>query len=336
MNVTDARRYRKTIGSVKLIDDIYHARYPASMHDPTLKDLNYFVAVADHGTMRAAATECGVSQPTLSHQIGRLEDALGTVLFERTRGGVRLTAAGDRILPHARNVLESVARLRLIASAPPHPLAGPFRLGLIPTIGPFLMPELLPRIQAGYPEMSLLLREERTSVLLERLHAGKLDAAVVALPIDAPSLIHHSLGREPLRAVLPTRHPLSRRDSVSLRDLAETELLLLEEGHCLRDHTLSLCNVRRNPVAFQASSVESLRQMVAAGIGVTVLPEIAVRGRNARTRGIRTRPIASPAAVRELALVFRRTHPDVGALQGLGRSLSEWLFPLGCFDEEIG
>ncbi len=290
-----------------------------------LRELEYLVAVAELGTMHAAAARCGVSQPTLSAQLARLEAELDCLLLERWRRGVRLTQAGREAVEHARRVLDAAAGLRRACRATAQPLAGPFRLGLIPTVGPYLTGELLPGIRRGYPNTELYLREEITASLLSRLINTQLDAAIVSPPIDQPALHLEPIGREPFYVIAPAEHPLASRRRVRVEELADQRLLLLEDGHCLREQTVALCRLNPDRSRYQASSVESLRQMVAAGLGVSILPQMAVRGRYARFAGVKVVPIAAPTPARSLALAFRKTHPEFGAIRQLAGQMRQWL-----------
>jgi LysR family hydrogen peroxide-inducible transcriptional activator len=290
----------------------------------TLKELEYLIAVADAGTMRRAAEACGIAQPTLSLQLAKLEDDLDCLLFERTRNGMRLTEQGERAVEHARKVLEAVDAMRASCRSQAHPLAGAFRLGLIPTVGPYLMPTLLAPLRRAYPRLELLLREETTRELIEGLRHSRLDAAVVSPPIDEPSLHVEPVLKEDLFVVAPAEHAVARAGALRAGDLGKHKLILLEEGHCLRDQTAWLCHLRPEASLIQASSVESLRHMVAAGMGLSVLPAMAVRGRHAQTANVRVVPFAKPSPARSLVLAFRRTHPEFGALCGLGKEMATW------------
>ena len=313
-----------------------------------LASLRYLVEAADAGTLQAAARRLGVTQPTLSTQLSRLEAELDATLLERGPRGVRPTEAGRRVLAEAGPLLDAEARLRAAAREPGQPLAGDLRLGALPTIGPYAMPTLLPRLRAAYPGSRLLLREENTQTLLRRLAAGAhgagvtVDAALLATPLDAPGLHRVPVAREPLRAVLPSGHPLATGGGpVAVDALAAEPMLLLEDGHCLREQTVALCRRgggggpgggsgsgsgggTRGPGDWDATSVESLRQMVAAGIGCAVLPEMAVAGRFARVAGVAVRPIRG-GPTRSLVLAFRESHPRFGALRKLGHALRGWL-----------
>lgn len=302
-----------------------------------LTSLRYLLEAVDAGTLQAAARRLGVSQPTLSTQLSRLEADLDATLLERGRRGVKATPAGQRVLGEAVALLDAAARVREAAREPGDALAGDLRLGALPTVGPYAMPRLLPRLRRAHPESRLLLREETTATLLRRLSAGSfeptraLDAALLALPLESPGLHLVPLLREPLWAVLPAEHPLALSGGpVAVRDLAKEPMLLLEDGHCLTDQTVSLCRragqgrQAATPSDWAATSVESLRQMVAAEIGCAVLPEMAVAGRLGRVAGVAVRPLKE-GPTRDLVLAFRETHPRFGALLKLGRSMAGWL-----------
>ncbi len=287
-----------------------------------IRNLEYLLAVADAGSLRAAAEQCGVAQPTLSMQLARLEE-LDCLLFERGRRGTRLTPRGERVVAEARHVIEAVHSLRKACRVGEAPLAGPFRLGMIPTVGPYLTPDVVPAIRKSFPEIELRLREETTAQLLKRLRDGELDAAVLAEPVDHAGMHKERILTEPFLAAMPADHPLAKRKSIDFQSLANDRLLLLEEGHCLRDQTLELCQLRSDPTDVQASSVESLRQMVAAGVGLTVLPRMAVAGRWARWSGVVTLPVKPENIVRTLVLTFRRTHPEFGSIVSMASCMRQ-------------
>jgi LysR family hydrogen peroxide-inducible transcriptional activator len=288
----------------------------------TLQMLRYLVEAADAGTLRGAADACGVSQPTLSAQLAKLEDELDAILLERGRHGVRLTAAGQRALAHARSILHEVDRLRAACRTVAQPLAGPLHLGVIPTAGMYLMPRLLKAIQHHHPRAELHLREEVTAQLLHRLREGELDAAITSLPIEATTLTWCELLTEPFDAIVPADHALASRRRIARRDLQDVSLLLLEDGHCLREQTASFCQMPAGRRGIQATSVESLRQMVAGGLGCSLLPRMAVTGRHARAAGVVVIPIEPPAPTRKLVLVWRTSHAHFGALRQLARTLA--------------
>jgi len=287
----------------------------------TLRDLEYVLALADTGRFSAAAQRCGVTQPTLSMQIAKLEDELGLELFERSHRGAAPTAAGRRIIEQAGVVLDEVHRLRKMAGREPVDLDGPFHLGVIPTIGPYLLPHILPVLQARHPRLELYLREEITDRLLERIRNASIDAAILSLPLDAPLLEIETVYEEDFVVALPTGHRLARRARLSPKDLADENMLVLEEGHCMRDQTLGHCGPPQPGGRYQASSIESLRQMVAAGIGCTLLPALATLGAFGASAPVVVKPFASPVPRREIVLAWRRSLPQRDAVRELARTL---------------
>ena len=292
--------------------------------------LRYLVAAAETGTFREAAAQCGVSQPTLSAQLAKLEDELDQLLLERGRRGVRLTEAGRQAVEHARAILASADRLREACRSCGEPLAGELRLGVIPTAGPYLMPTVLPAIRKAHPNTELYLQEEVTDQLLIHLRSSGLTAAVLSPPFDERGLATETLVDEPFYAIVPANHALARRSALSRDDLADARLLLLKHGHCLREQTAAFCRGAQGQSApagdgFQASSVESLRQMVAAGVGCSILPAMAVRGRYAKMAGVKVVALEAPAPTRRLVLAWRQTHPHFGALRELARLMAAQL-----------
>ncbi|HET8726128.1 MAG TPA: LysR substrate-binding domain-containing protein, partial [Alphaproteobacteria bacterium] len=263
----------------------------------TLKQLRYLVAVADARHFGQAASACNISQPSLSAQIQQLEEALGVKLFERTKRRVAPTLLGDAMAERARKVLADVDQIVAMAHTTARPLAGPFRLGVIPTLGPYLLPRIMPRLRRAYPDLLLYLREDLTERLLERLLRGQLDAALLALPVDRPGLIEQPLFDEPFLVAAPCGHPLAVRREVCQADLIAENLLLLEDGHCFRDQALEVCRMSGRPTedGFAATSLETLREMVAGGIGVTLLPSLACIGRPATDDAVTVLPFAEPA-----------------------------------------
>jgi len=287
-----------------------------------LRDLEYVVALADTRHFGRAAEQCHVSQPTLSMQIAKLERELGVPLFERDKRRVVATSEGERIAALATGALEAVRQIRETARAATHLLAGPFYLGVIPTIGPYLLPRILPALQKRYPELKLYLREETTERLLDRMHRVKLDAALLSLPLDHPAVEYAVVCTEEFVAALPADHALARRTRVRLEDFTREQILLLEEGNCMRDQTLRICKDTRprDEEDFRASSIESLRQMVAARMGCTFLPRLSTEGGHA-TPAIAVRPFKSPAPTREIVLAWRRSHPKAETLRELAQAL---------------
>ncbi len=293
--------------------------------DLKLKDLRYLVAVADLRHFGRAAARCFVSQPTLSAQLKKLEQSLGLQLIERAPNNVSLTAAGEEIVARARRIIEASDEVVAVARSRRDPLAGPLRLALLPTIGPYLLPRVAPAIRRALPRLELRLYEYQTAPMLERLRGGELDVGILALPVELDGLESHELYREAFVVALPERHPLAAHETLRVADLKGETLLLLEDGHCLRDQALEVCSRAgvREPQDFRATSLETLRQMVATGAGVTLLPELAVRGAYRGARGVALRPFARPAPVRHVGAVWRKTSARRAAIDALGKLIAE-------------
>ncbi len=294
-----------------------------------LRDLQYLLAVADHGHFGRAAEACHVSQPTLSTQIKKLEDYLGVQLVERANKPVVLTPVGEDIARRAREVVKGAADIVEVARAARDPLAGELRLGVIPTVGPYLLPHLVPELRKAFPNLHALLYEEQTSALLAKLRAGQIDAAIMAVPVDGAERFEQMpLFDEPFVLAVPQDHPLARRKTVELEDLRPQTILLLEEGHCLRDQALDVCSLvgAHEAREFRATSMETLRQMVASGAGVTLLPKLAaaVNPSIPNASAIELRPFRAPAPKRHIAVLWRRgaaREPVVKAMGELAADL---------------
>lgn len=304
-----------------------------------LRDLQYLVAVADHRHFGKAAEASFVSQPTLSTQIKKLEAELGVVLIERNPRSITLTEAGRRITDHARSILAETETIRSIARMATDPESGSLRLGIFPTLAPYLLPHVVAPIHERFPTLELLLIEEKTDVVLGRLHEGKLDAGIMALPIHDTLLVHERLFAEDFVLAVPNEHRLaSTMGPISMDTLASEHMLLLEEGHCLRDQALEVCRLtgaaeRRG---FRATSLETLRQMVAADVGITLLPELAVQPPIAASTDVTLIGFTDPPPRREIAMFWRPTsvfndllpivadviRAQVDQLVGHGRALS--------------
>ena len=274
-----------------------------------LRDLRYLVALADHRHFGRAAAASFVSQPTLSTQIRKLEEELGVPLVERAPRKVMLTPAGLDIAERARRIVGEVEQMKEAARRSQDPEAGTVRLGMFPTLGPYLLPHVVPRIRARYPSLELLLVEEKSDVLLTRLREGKLDAGLLALPVHDDQLHVEFLFEEPFLLAVSEAHPLARRDSLALKELADQRLLLLEDGHCLRDQALDVCELAgaSEMTDFQATSLETLRQMVAANVGVTLLPMLAVKPPVARSHDIHLLGFRDSQPSRQIAMVWRKS-----------------------------
>lgn len=289
---------------------------------PTLRQLEYLVAIADHGSFHAAARACGVTQPGLSAQIRQLESMLDAKLLERGARRVVPTPAGEDVLRRARVVLADVEGLVDASHAHAQPLTGRLRLGVIPTISPYFLPKALARVRRRFRSLSLVLREATTDELVASLQRGELDVLLLALEARLDGLDTLELFRDPFVAALPSQHRLAHRKSLSERELADEPLLLLEDGHCLRDQALALCShlgsVERTD--FRASSLPTLVQMVAGGAGVTLLPEMSLRVEG-RAPGVAIVPLRKPAPFRTIGLAWRAKSPRESEFRMLGDAL---------------
>ena len=274
-----------------------------------LRDLRYLVALADHRHFGKAAAACFVSQPTLSTQIRKLEEELGVAVVERAPRKVMLTPAGRDIADRARKIVADVEQMKEAARRSQDPEAGTVRLGMFPTLGPYLLPHVVPGIRARCPQLELLLVEEKSDVLLSRLREGRLDAALLALPLHDDQLHAEFLFEEPFLLAVPEGHPLAKASSLALKDLSQQKLLLLEDGHCLRDQALDVCQLAGagEKSGFQATSLETLRQMVAANVGVTLLPTLAIKPPVARSDNIHLLRFSDSRPSRRIAMVWRRS-----------------------------
>jgi LysR family hydrogen peroxide-inducible transcriptional activator len=279
------------------------------MSDVKLKDLRYLVAVADTRHFGRAAERCFVSQPTLSTQLKKLEEYLGVQLIERQPKRVALTAAGEEIVARARHILEASDEVVTLARAHRDPLAGALRIAMLPTIGPYLLPRVARELRKALPRLDLRLYEYTTAAMLARLRAGEIDLGMLALPVDLDGLEARELYDETFLVAVPATHPLAKRPTIRLQDLQHETLLLLEDGHCLRDQALAVCGQvgMHEKQDFRATSLETLRQMVAIGAGVTLLPELATHGAYGHARGVVVRPFARPAPLRKIGGVWRKT-----------------------------
>jgi len=274
---------------------------------PTLRQLRFLVAVVERRHFGKAAEDCLVTQSTLSAGVQDLEDLLGVQLLERTKRSVHPTAIGRDLAERARALLEAAEDLVDAATQARDPLSGPLRLGMIPTIGPFLAPRALPALHAAFPKLEIFLREEQTARLIDKLEDGALDAAVLALPYDLGGLESVEIGLDPFFVVCPPDHPLGRSARVALADMAAEDLLLLEEGHCLREHALAACaldGAKRN-IAYQGTSLHTLAPMVANGLGVTLMPQMALDAGILRGLDLVARPLGGDRPHRVVALVWR-------------------------------
>jgi LysR family hydrogen peroxide-inducible transcriptional activator len=286
-----------------------------------LQDLRYLVAVAEHRHFGRAAEVCNVSQPTLSSQIQKLEDDLGVTLLERTNKRVDLTPVGSQILTHARRALAEASQMEMVAQAARDPLVGPLRLGVIPTLAPYLMPMILKPLKQACPGMALEIWEDQTRSLIDGLRNHRLDAALLATPPDAPEITDLALFDEPLLAALPLKHRFAAARAVTEESIAG-ELLVLADGHCLANQAMAACGTRNGvqrgamPASMQASTLETLVNLVAAGYGTTLLPALAAD--SFRAREVVLRPLAGKSS-RTIRLVSRPGFPRPQALRALER-----------------
>ncbi len=288
----------------------------------TLRDLEYAVAVADMQHFGRAAERCGVSQAGLSEQVRKLETLLGVALFERTTRRIAVTPEGEVLLRQAREVLGSARVLLEMARSRTDPLAGALWLGVIATLGPYYVPKLIRGARRRFGSMELRLQEGLTAPLLQALLAGELDILLLALPVQVEGTMVEQLFFEPFQAVLPVNHPLARRERLAVRDLAGEGLLLLEEGHCLRDQAISLCGaIPPDRSARLASSLEMLRHMVAAGEGHSLLPLLAAQERMGMDTLVEARPLEGEEAGRVIGLVWRASDPRAEAFRALAAFL---------------
>lgn len=277
---------------------------------PTIRQLEYVVAVAELRSFHEAARRCHVSQPGLSAQIRQVEETLGVRIFERDRRHVLVTPEGQVIVRQARRVLAEAGELLSAAEGVGgEGLVGTLRMGVIPTVAPYLLPQALPRIRERYPKLRLLLYEGQTHDIVARLHDGKLDLLLLALEADLERAETHPLFRDDFVLAVRSGHPLSKRKRVEDKDLATDEILLLDDGHCLRDQALPVCRrARAREIGdFRAGSLATLAQMVASGLGMTLLPRIAVPVEASRGAGLVTRPFRAPAPFRTIGLAWRPT-----------------------------
>ncbi|HMM68173.1 MAG TPA: DNA-binding transcriptional regulator OxyR [Dokdonella sp.] len=295
-----------------------------------LRDLRYLVALSEHKHFGRAAEASFVSQPTLSTQIKKLEDELGVSLVERNPRKVLLTEVGREIVLRAREVLNEVEQIKAIARRTLDPESGTIRLGIFPTLGPYLLPHMVPLIRERFPRLELLLIEEKTEVILRQLREGKLDAGILALPVHDHQLHTEKLFEEPFVLAVPQDSPLADRTSIKMADLADQSILLLEDGHCLRDQALEVCQLAGagEKTGFRATSLETLRQMVAANVGITLLPTLAVKPPVAQVDNVRLIEFRGRPPSRQIAMIWRKSsamHRFLGDFAELFRQLPKGL-----------
>ncbi len=271
-----------------------------------IRDFQYLIAVAETEHFGEAAKRCFVSQPTLSTQLKKLEDELGGILIERSTKRVRLSPLGERVLIEAKHILESVNKIKQLAALEKDPFSGPFHLGIIPTLGPYLLPRIIPAIQALLPRLDIILYETKTVDVLQALRAGQLDAVIIAMPVKLNGLLQQNLFNEPFYVLLPKSHPLAAKNTLSLKELERERLLLLEEGHCLREQALEACQMQQVNQAYRATSLETLQQMVSLGAGITLIPALASE-RMDHSSQLVLKSVSGEVPCREIAMVWRKT-----------------------------
>ena len=284
-----------------------------------LRDLRYFVALADTRHFGKAAERSFVSQPTLSAQIKKLETYLGVQLIERQPRKVTLTEMGARILPLARSILQESDEIVSLARNDHDPLSGKLKVALIPTIGPYLLPLVARKLRKQLPRLKVMLYEYQTQPLLEKLRAGDIDLGILALPVPLDGLEARPLYDEDFTLAVPSNSPLAKRSNVKLDDLSGETLLLLEDGHCLRDQALDVCSridVKESE-DYRATSLETLRQMVAAGLGITLLPKLATRGPFGSGQGLTVKEFSRPVPSRSIGAVWRKSTARTAAIKAV-------------------
>lgn len=272
-----------------------------------LREMEYLVAIADLNNFSRASEHCNVSQPTLSAQIKKLEELLGVKIFERNNKHVMVTEEGAEIIKAARRILQEVRAIKDIAESAHDPLSGKFRIGAFPTISTYIFPKIVPEIKKIMPNLRLMLIEEKTASLIEKLHNGEIDAALISLPLQDDFFNIEELFEDKFYLAVPASHELTKYKQVNLHNLEKYRLLLLDEGHCLRENALEICHTNsiNEEQDFRATSLETLRQMVRAGTGITLIPEIALNKGN--DEGIIYIPFTKPSPHRTIGMVWRKT-----------------------------
>jgi LysR family transcriptional regulator, hydrogen peroxide-inducible genes activator len=295
-----------------------------------IRDLEYFAAVAELRHFRRAAERCFVSQPTLSGQLKKLEEELGVPLFERNAKGAQLTQAGEGLLPFALGILEQGRRLSDAAQALKDPESGPLKIGIIPTLAPYLMPSVVPWTRKLHPRLDLFLSELQTRDLLKAVSEGQIEAGLLALPVSQAGLETLEIFTEPFYLAVPSGHALSRKTALAMEDLQGETLYLLEDGHCLKDQALEVCHqtgAHEHPY-FRATSLETLRQMIGSGNGATLMPGLAVTAPISQAASIRYLPFRQPGPSRKIALVWRKAAPRAAFLSQWAKDLAQHMAKL--------
>lgn len=290
----------------------------------TLTELKYLITLEEERHFGRAADKCNVSQPTLSVAIKRLEEELGVIIFERNKNTLQITPTGEKLVKQAQEVLNQAAMVKEIALEGKSQLNSPLRLGAIYTLGPYLLPHLVPLLQKSTPEMPLYIEEGYTAVLRKKLRSGELDAILVALPFTEPDVVTRPLYDEPFELLLPNNHPWAKEKEVAIDKLPNEKLLLLGEGHCFRDQVFEACpaleknlNDPKQNLISEGGSLETIRHMVASGLGITVLPSSALGMHSYAPDLLITRPFTAPAPKRSVALAWRASFPRPKAIDAL-------------------
>ncbi|MHB1369588.1 hydrogen peroxide-inducible genes activator [Stutzerimonas degradans] len=292
----------------------------------TLTELRYIVTLAQEQHFGRAAERCHVSQPTLSVGVKKLEDELGVLIFERTKSAVRLTPVGEGIVTQAQKVLEQAQSIRELAQVGKNQLAAPLKVGAIYTVGPYMFPHLIPQLHRVAPDMPLYIEENFTHVLRDKLRTGELDAIIIALPFQEADVLTKPLYDEPFYVLMPAGHPWSAKETIDAEMLNDKSLLLLGEGHCFRDQVLEACPTTRKGEApshttVESSSLETIRHMVASGLGVSILPLSAVESHHYSPGVLETRPLTPPVPFRTVAIAWRASFPRPKAIEILADSI---------------
>ncbi|WP_417580996.1 hydrogen peroxide-inducible genes activator [Nitrincola sp.] len=292
----------------------------------TLTELRYIVTLAQEQHFGHAAERCFVSQPTLSIAVKKLEDELGVALFERSKSAVRVTPVGEKVVRQAQTVLEQAEAIREMAKAGKDQLASPLRVGAIFTIGPYLFPSLIPHVQQLAPQMPLYIEENMTETLRGKIRNGELDAIIIALPFNEPDVLTRPVYEEPFQMVLPKGHALSKQKSISPSAIGELRMLLLGEGHCFRDQVLEACptlnqSFHNQHTVTEGSSLETIRMMVASGLGCSVLPQSAIEG-HPSSKLVEVRPFTDPKPKRTVAIAWRASFPRPQAIEILVQAVN--------------
>lgn len=292
----------------------------------TLTELRYIVTLAQESHFGRAAERCHVSQPTLSVGVKKLEDELGVLIFERTKSAVRLTPVGEGIVTQAQKVLEQAQSIRELAQAGKNQLATPLKVGAIYTVGPYMFPHLIPQLHRVAPDMPLYIEENFTHILRDKLRTGELDAIIIALPFQEADVLTLPLYDEPFYVLMPANHPWSKKETIDADMLNDKSLLLLGEGHCFRDQVLEACPTTRKGEApshttVESSSLETIRHMVASGLGVSILPLSAVDSHHYSAGVLDIRPLTPPVPFRTVAIAWRASFPRPKAIEVLADSI---------------